>query len=287
MNRECYLCKGQTFNQRSGSVRDGPELKVFECSSCGLVFLSSFAHIRDDFYKNSQMHASESIDIEDWISKTERDDERRFRYLENVLPNKAILDFGCGTGNFLIKAASVAREVRGIEPEERLRGHFGSVNLKVCRSILEVEPDETYDIITLFHMLEHIPDPREILIQLKQLLNEGGAIIVEVPSSDDALLTLYNCEPFSHFTYWRCHLFLFNAATLKELSLQSGFRINYTKQIQRYSLANHLFWLAKGKPGGHEEWGMLGSDALDDAYETKLGGLGRCDTVLVSLSIEG
>ncbi len=53
--KQCYLCGGTEFNKRPGSVRDNPELEVLECASCGLVFLSSFDHIRDGFYENSEM----------------------------------------------------------------------------------------------------------------------------------------------------------------------------------------------------------------------------------------
>ena len=49
------------------------------------------------------------------------------------------------------------------------------------------------------------------------MLSDNGQIIVEVPNADDALLTLYECEPFSHFTYWSCHLFLYTAKTLQML----------------------------------------------------------------------
>jgi hypothetical protein len=45
--KECYLCGGTEFDKRPGSVRDRPELEVFECAACGLVSLSSFDHIKD------------------------------------------------------------------------------------------------------------------------------------------------------------------------------------------------------------------------------------------------
>jgi len=102
--KECYLCGGTKFKKRPGSVRDRLELEVFECTSCGLVFLSSFDHIGDRFYENSGMHGKDNLDIQDWIRETEWDDERRFQYLKSALPNKRLLDFGCGTGGFLLKA---------------------------------------------------------------------------------------------------------------------------------------------------------------------------------------
>jgi len=102
--KKCYLCGGTKFKKRPGSVRDRPELEIFECTSCGLVCLSSFDHIRNGFYENSGMHGGDTLDIQTYIRGTEWDDERRFQYLKSVLPNRRLLDFGCGTGGFLLKA---------------------------------------------------------------------------------------------------------------------------------------------------------------------------------------
>ena len=85
------------------------------------------------------------------------------------------------------------------------------------------------------------------------MMVDGGQIIVEVPNADDVLLTLYNNSPFSHFTYWSCHLFLYIAKTLQMLFDQMSLKVNYLKQIQRYPLSNHLLWLANAKPGGHQK----------------------------------
>ena len=136
----------------------------------------------------------------------------------------------------------------------------------------------------MFHVLEHILDPKAILSELTEMLADGGQIIVEVPNADDALLTLYQCEPFSNFTYWSCHLFLFTAKTLKMLFSQVNLKVNYIKQIQRYSLSNHLYWLANGKPGGHQKWRFLNSPELHAAYEKQLTAIGKCDTLLASVS---
>ena len=123
-----------------------------------------------------------------------------------------------------------------------------------------------------------------MLGELSEMLAGGGQIIVEVPNADDALLTLYQCEPFSHFTYWGCHLFLFTAKTLEMLFTQVNLKVNYIKQVQRYSLANHLYWLANGKPGGHQKWHFLNLPELHAAYEKQLAAIGKCDTILASVS---
>jgi 2-polyprenyl-3-methyl-5-hydroxy-6-metoxy-1,4-benzoquinol methylase len=284
---KCYLCGGTKFKKRPGSVRDNPELEVFECASCGLVFLSSFDHIKDGFYENSEMHGKDVLDIQTWTRETEWDDERRFQYLKSALPNQRLLDFGCGTGGFLLKVQDLAATVHGIELETRLNSHYKSRDLTIFKNLSDIQSDirrKGYDIITMFHVLEHIPDPKSILVELSEILADGGQIIVEVPNADDALLTLYKNKPFSNFTYWSCHLFLFTAKTLKILFSQVNLKVNYIKQIQRYPLANHLYWLANGKPGGHQKWHFLNSPELHAAYEKQLAAIGKCDTILASVS---
>jgi len=285
---ECYLCGSTEFNKRPGSVRDKPELEIFECVSCGLVFLSSFDHIRNGFYENSQMHdGEETPDVQTWLRETAWDDERRFQYLKPILPNRLLLDFGCGAGGFLLKARDMVATAYGVEPEIRLSSHYQSHRLTVFQNLSDISTDIReggYDIITMFHVLEHIPDPRSILGELSEMLADGGQIIVEVPNAADALLTLYNNDPFSNFTYWSCHLFLFTAETLKEIFSQVNLQVNYIRQVQRYPLSNHLYWLAKEKPGGHQQWHFLDSPDLHSAYEKHLAAIGKCDTIIASVS---
>jgi 2-polyprenyl-3-methyl-5-hydroxy-6-metoxy-1,4-benzoquinol methylase len=284
-SKKCYLCEGTEFNKKPGSVRDSSELEIFECTSCGLVFLSSFDHIKEGFYENSEMHGQEMPDVQAWIRETAWDDERRFQYLKSALPNRRLLDFGCGTGGFLLKAQELTATVHGVDPEARLSNHFQNNGLTVFQHLSEVPKTlGGYDIITAFHVLEHIPDPKSTLSELSTMLSNNGQIIVEVPNADDALLTLYNNGPFSHFTYWSCHLFLFTSKTLEMLVSRAGLKINYIKQIQRYPLSNHLYWLANGKPGGHQKWNFLDSPELHVAYEKQLAAIGKCDTIIASIS---
>ncbi len=137
----------------------------------------------------------------------------------------------------------------------------------------------------MFHVLEHIPDPKSILSELSEMLAGDGQIIVEVPNADDALLTLYNNSPFSQFTYWSCHLFLYTVKTLQMLFDQINLKVNYIKQIQRYPLSNHLYWLANGRSGGHLKWHFLDSPELHASYEKQLGTIEKCDTIMASVSM--
>jgi 2-polyprenyl-3-methyl-5-hydroxy-6-metoxy-1,4-benzoquinol methylase len=199
----CYLCQSDEFHLRPGSVRDNPDLDIRECNDCGLVYLSSFDHVLQNLYEDSGMHGKQAIDINKWLANTETDDERRFQFLKPLLVQKSLLDFGCGAGGFLLKAQTSAAIVCGVELERRLQDHFRHNGLLVfenLESLLQVHKEEKFDIITLFHVLEHLPNPRVMLKKLSRLLTEGGEIIIEVPHADDALLSLYECEAFSHFT---------------------------------------------------------------------------------------
>ncbi|MFC1892146.1 class I SAM-dependent methyltransferase, partial [Thermodesulfobacteriota bacterium] len=202
-NTSCYLCENTELINRPGKVRDNQALQVCQCKACGLVFLSSFAQIKDGFYEDSGMH-SEQIDIQSWLSETAWDDNRRYDYLKALLPNRSLLDFGCGVGGFLIKARELVTSAHGIELESRLAQHFQAQGLTVFKSLSELNQhnQNRYDIITMFHVMEHLPDPKAILRELACLLTENGQIIVEVPNADDILLSLYNSKPFSEFTYW-------------------------------------------------------------------------------------
>jgi SAM-dependent methyltransferase len=239
----------------------------------------------DRFYEQSNIHGSEPQPATAWLRDTDRDDERRFRCLSEAMTNRDVLDFGCGVGGFLLKARAKANRAIGVELEERLKSHFKSTGLEVFQNIADLPSDQLFDLITAFHVIEHLEDPADLLRQLAGKLRKGGRIIIEVPSSADALLTLYESIPFSEFTYWRCHLFLFNAWTLRLLAKKAALKIDYVKHIQRYPLSNHLYWLAKGKSGGHKIWDFLDSEDLLRAYEATLASFGKTDTLIASLSL--
>ncbi len=116
----CYLCQSPHFTVRKGEVRDAPEMGIFQCDNCGFVTLSTTSHIAPGFYENSGMHGSAPTSIEEWLKDTEWDDQRRFEMLQPMLPNKRLLDFGCGAAGFLNRARFLAADVTGIELEARI-----------------------------------------------------------------------------------------------------------------------------------------------------------------------
>ena len=276
----CYLCAHTAFKRRPAVVRDQPSLEVVECEGCGLVTLSSLEHIGSGHYEDSGMHGAVPPSIETWLRRTESDDQRRFEMLRHLLTNRKVLDFGCGSAGFIQKAKAVAASVHGVEPEVRVREHWGPA-LALHGSLDDAASD--YDVITAFHVLEHLSDPRVMLQTLAARLAAGGRLVIEVPSADDALLTVYESAAFQRFTYWSQHLYLFNAETLRRVAIQAGLRVVAIQQFQRYPLSNHLYWLSRGQPGGHERWSFLDTPALAEAYSSSLAAAGRCDTIIAHL----
>lgn len=278
----CYLCNSDSYLLRKGVVRDASGIKILECDNCGLVSLSQTEHITSDFYENSGMHGGALTPMDAWLKDTEWDDRRRFEMVKAMLPNKHVLDFGCGAAGFLHKAQSLAASVLGVELESRVREHWaGRINI-----VPSVDAAGWgYDLITAFHVIEHLPDPRDMLKSLARLLHPNGRMIVEVPSAEDALLTLYDNDAFQRFTYWSQHLFLFKATTLENLVRQAGLRVVAIQHYQRYPLSNHLYWLSQGKPGGHQHWSFLDTPELSQAYANTLAALGKTDTLIAHLEL--
>lgn len=279
--KTCYLCGSTEFEKLEGSVRDDASLDVLCCKNCSLVSLSSFDHIDENFYENDMMHGGE-VNVKNWLEQTKDDDSRRFRFLKKELKNKKVLDFGCGNGGFLKRSKKLAKKVAGIDLQTSMADFYKKNNLEVFQDIGQIE--DKFDLITMFHVLEHIKDPIELLKRLGESLTPEGQIIIEVPSSDDALLSIYKNPAFSHFTYWSCHLFLFNEKTLLEVIEKAGFRVNYLKYVQRYGFANHLYWQIAKKPGGHKKLWFMNCKVMNWFYEKALASVKATDTLVVSIS---
>ena len=153
----CYLCGGFDFDKRRGNPRDNKLIDVLECKNCGLVFLSDFEHIDDKFYEESGMHKElfQPNTMAEWLEETKGDDLRRIKQHKSRLINKNVLDFGCGNGGFLKGIKQFSNKVVGIELEKRVKNYWDGI-IDINLSIEETLANKNYfDVITLFHVLEH------------------------------------------------------------------------------------------------------------------------------------
>ncbi|MVM39858.1 methyltransferase domain-containing protein [Spirosoma sp. HMF3257] len=135
-----------------------------------------------------------------------------------------ILDVGCGTGAFLESCQSAGWQVLGMEPDADAR----TIAQKKLQT--EIKPNlnaltgiQPVDIITLWHVLEHIPNLNEVIPQLYQLVNDSGTLLIAVPNSDSK-----DAQYFKE--YWAAydvprHLHHFTPSTIKSLFLKHGFTL--------------------------------------------------------------
>ena len=168
----CYLCGSKNYRQRQGHTRDNANLVPLECMDCGLVQLSSFDHISPSFYEDSHMHDNAPVTPELMLQRSQEDTERRLAQFREELHGRKLLDVGCGAGGFLLAARSYAQSVCGVEPEKLLAPFFARQGLNVYPSLDAIPPNKSFDIITLFHVLEHSPNPVDLLASLRILAGE-------------------------------------------------------------------------------------------------------------------
>lgn len=138
----------------------------------------------------------------------------------------------------------------------------------------------------MFHVIEHLPEPEEILRQLKSHMKPDSLLVIETPNANDALLSIYDCKAFADFTYWSPHIYLYNEETLAKIVERAGMKVLEMKQYQRYPLANHLRWLAKGMPGGGvKDYQELNEAKLNESYANVLELKKACDTLVCTVKI--
>jgi SAM-dependent methyltransferase len=284
MNNVCRLCGGGVHLFHKG-IRDRNDIDVLKCDNCGLLQLSEFV-TSDMYYQNGGMHidqyhaSTDQVEEETWelwIKETEFDDDRRYEQLKEICKGKRILDFGCGNGGFLRRISALTEEALGVEIDSDARDHLTDEGLDVRAHLDDFEG--TFDVITVFQVVEHLTEPDEVLNSIRNRIANDGIVIMETPNSDEALISQYNNKAFMKFTFWTDHVMLYNSDNLNMLMDKNGFDVLKSSQVQRYPLSNHLYWLSKGKPGGHVKWSQYNDDELNKIYERILKDNKICDTL--------
>lgn len=275
-------------------VRDNDNLPVYKCTASGVIFLGQIDQAQESYYEKKDVDfyykdevtpasVSELPSDVDVFCPLDNDAWRETTYGER-LKNKKWLDFGCATGILLERMRPHCQEVAGIELSDQHRTAGQTRGLDIVRSIDEMG-ERKFDVVSLFHVLEHLPDPVQILNDIKNYLGEKGTLIVEVPHARDFLLETLKSDDFKKFTLWSEHLVLHTRDSLKTLLEMAGFKNVEVHGVQRYPLSNHLYWLSQNKPGGHEHWKHLDSPELIAAYQRKLAEIDQTDTIVAFATI--
>jgi len=124
----------------------------------------------------------------------------------------SLLDIGAGTGDFLNIAGQKGWKINGVEPNKSARDLAASKNV-ILKETLEELSGNKFDVITLWHVLEHLPNLEETILSIENLLAPGGTLIIAVPN--------YNSFDAKHYkTYWAAfdvprHLWHFSKSSMK------------------------------------------------------------------------
>ena len=279
------ICGVDSLEPFGDRVRDRDDVSALRCSRSGVVVLSSLDHIDAAYYPDKEHNELAALGDRDRVAMAHNEDtvRRADQYTESIT-NKRWLDIGCGSGAMLDRLASRALEASGVEPQGEFQAALRSRGFNVHRDIVDV-PDASIDIATLFHVFEHIPTPLAHLSQIRRCVTPGGKVVIEVPHARDFLLSFLEVEDFKNFTLWSEHLLLHTRESLRRYLTHAGFTEITIRGFQRYPLANHLYWLTEGKPGGHQRWSMLRGDDLDSAYGAMLSTHDMTDTLIAEARV--
>lgn len=108
--------------------------------------------------------------------------KKKVQLINSFHPQKGrILDIGSGTGDFLATAKANGWLITGLEPSEKAKNNAISKGVSFENDIKSIE-NQSFDVITMWHVLEHVPDIEQQIKELKRLLKPNGTIIIAVPN---------------------------------------------------------------------------------------------------------
>lgn len=226
VHRNCILCGSDNKEVISKAMKPGPQLQTVICRECSLVY-SDPMPLEDIYY------SFYSYDYERYYgnSTAGRPSWTKFplvleKFFKLVDPSElTYLEIGPGRGNVLWHAAKHFRNTLGVEPSvefaELLKSELG---LNAEQGVFEVvmqDRNEHYNVIGMYHVLEHLYDPGVAISKVKDLLTEDGYFIIEVPN------ILKPFKSLDHYFLRYVHTFNFSPYTLSSLLKKHGFDIIY------------------------------------------------------------
>jgi 2-polyprenyl-3-methyl-5-hydroxy-6-metoxy-1,4-benzoquinol methylase len=275
--------KSCEFVPVAGKIRDYPEVGIKKCQECGIKI-----HARDIqervSYESGSMWGHTPELLKSKIGYKLKEDARRASTIRQLCEKyglEDVLDFGCGKGD-LLELLKPILNVAGFEIESDAVSILRQRQILNYSSMSElIDSDEKFDLILAIHVLEHLTDPRVLIEVAEKKLKVGGFLVIETPNANDALLEKYDCTAFQSFTYWSHHPTLHTNESISQILLSSGFELILNSGIQRYSLRNHLHWLSRGKPGGHDDKSLEIFASIEDEYDRALIKEQTSDTIWV------
>lgn len=216
---------------------------LYRCPECGLRFqrASEVADRIPGFYPpgywwdpEGDARGVEGL-YREWVL---RRDQLRF-VLSAAAPDngRRLLDIGCGSGTFLKLAREAGFRVKGLEASPdagRAAEKILPGRVMVGDERQLIRSGATFHVLTLFHVLEHLPRPLDYLRRIRRLLTEDGGLVIQVPNSHSVQAALLGARWYG----LDCprHIHNFTARALIELLRRAGFRV---RRVRHFSLRDN------------------------------------------------
>ncbi|WP_343328481.1 class I SAM-dependent methyltransferase [Polaribacter staleyi] len=184
----------------------------------------------ENYYKSenyiSHTDSKKSIMDKVYQSVKNRTLKRKLNLINSFkTPSKSILDVGAGTGDFLKVCAGNNWTVSGVEPSADARDIAKKKGVDLQKDLLQIN-NKNFDVITLWHVLEHVENLSDYILKLKELLSDNGRLIIAVPNhkSDDAK---YYKEYWAAFDVPR-HLWHFSQTSIHKIFSEDNMIVEQT-----------------------------------------------------------
>jgi 2-polyprenyl-3-methyl-5-hydroxy-6-metoxy-1,4-benzoquinol methylase len=281
----------QEFNNLTEPFRN-EKFEIFQRGISDNPSIDVYINERKDF---AFLHPAPSVDYSHYTPRVKKFGltdykkglgviKRRFDKIEHHLKkdHQSLLEIGAGDGAFLktVRENLTHIHLTAVDQDQNTLPSRAANSDENFDSLAElINHNKEYDVICLFHVLEHIIQPVDFLAEIRKLMATQSLLIIEVPSLMDPLLSLYNNKTFSNFIFSSQHPYVYSPSSLRRLMEAHGFQATETIHFQRYGLENHLNWLTQAQPGGNKEFQSTFKD-LESGYMAKLEQSGKTDTVI-------
>lgn len=221
----CYLCGGKTFALWAQCGR----YSVHSCTVCGLGVTHPFPS-PEDFSGYEVDDTTIAWRINACLSRKEELLAIHREQVHRIQAKKrsgSVLDVGCNVGLFLVEAEKAGYQCLGVEPiREYAEVGIQQFGLDVRIAYLEALqlPSASFDVVTLYDVVEHVPDPCALLREVRRILKPDGLLVLQSPNLGSVMADF--CRAKWPWLLPPDHLFHFTATTFAALAEKAGFVVS-------------------------------------------------------------